>query len=126
MIGAVHRGWWGRRWRRALVVGPLSVLLLAGLVVEGRSVLYFHSVTPWSQPDRMHVCGRDYSRGAHVAARAAEDVVAPAMLRVLARGPLWQPVYGVPGPAGSGAPCDTVLYLPEGTGYRGYALVGGP
>jgi hypothetical protein len=121
--GAVRHG---RRRRRALGFGLAAVLLIAVVVVEGRSVLFFHTVTPWSSPGRMHVCGRDYSRGDTFTTRAAAEAVAPGTLRPRARGPLWQPIYAGPAPAISGAPCGTVVYLPEGDGYRAYDLVGGP
>jgi hypothetical protein len=111
-------------------VGLASLLLLAALGVEGRSVLLFHTVTPWSSPERIHFCGRDYHRGGAVSASAAEDVVGASPFQRLARGPLGQPVYGHPAGAQQraalGVPCAMVLYLREGAGYLSYALSGGP
>ena len=115
-----------RRVRRALVAGLFSLLLVAALIVEGRSALYFHTLTPWASPGRMHVCDRDYAKRAHVSAAVAKESVAPSPLLPLARGALWQTVYGGPVAALSGARCGTVLYLPEGDGYRDYELIGGP
>jgi hypothetical protein len=113
------------------MIGVLSLVLLAGVVVEGRSVLLFHTTTPWSSsaPPRIHVCGRDYDRGGVVPASAARDangVDVP--LQQLADGPLWQPVYGHPADPQlyRGEPCAMVLYMREGNGYRSFELVGGP
>lgn len=118
------------RWGRVVWVGLASLLLVVALVVEGRSVLLFHTVAPWSSPERIHFCGRDYNRGGAVSAAAAEDVVGASPFQQLTRGPLWQPVYGHPASAQEraalGVPCAMVLYAPEGDGYRSYALSGGP
>ena len=119
-----------RRLGRVAWVGLASLLLVAALVVEGRSVLLFHTVRPWSSPERIHFCGRDYNRGGTVSAAAAEDVVGASPFQQLSRGPLWQPVYGYPASAQQraalGGPCAMVLYLRENGGYRSYALSGGP
>jgi hypothetical protein len=119
-----------RRLRRVFGVGLASLLLVAVLVVEGRSVLWFHTATPWSSPERIHFCGRDYNRGGVVTAAAAEDVVGAFPFQQLTRGPLWQPVYGHPAStqqrAALGVPCAMVLYVRKGDGYRSYALSGGP
>jgi hypothetical protein len=114
---------------RVAGVGLASLLLVAALAVEGRSVLFFHTVTPWSSPDRIHFCGRDYNRGGVVSAAAAEDVVGVSSFQQFARGPLWQPVYGHPASAqqrAGGVPCAMGLYMREGDGYRSYSLSGGP
>lgn len=121
----------GRRRRRLAAVAFASLLVVAALFVEGRSVLLFHTVTPWSSPDRIHFCGRDYNRGGGtVSATAAEDVVGASPFQQVTRGPLWQPVYGHPATAQEraalGVPCAMVLYLRDGSGYRSYALSGGP
>ena len=109
------------------------MVLLAGLVVEGCSVLLFHTTTPWSSsaPPRIHVCGRDYNRTGVVPAAVARDangVDAP--LQQLADGQLWQPVYGHPADprqdVQSGEPCAMVLYMREGNRYRSFELSGGP
>jgi hypothetical protein len=102
-----------RRARRAAV----AVVLLALVALEVRSVLWFHSVLPWTVGDRVHVCGRDFQRAGHVGAATADGPLAR-----IADGPLFQPLYGHPG----GTPCAMTLYLPEGDGYRTYSLVGGP
>ena len=119
-----------RRPGRVAGVGLASLLLVAALVVEGRSVLLFHAVAPWSSPERIHFCGRDYNRGGAVSAAAAEDVVGASPFQQVTRGPLWQPVYGHPASAQQraalGVPCAMVLYVREGDGYRSYALSGGP
>jgi hypothetical protein len=119
-----------RRWRRVAGVALLSLLLLAALVVEGRSVLLFHAVTPWSSPPRIHFCGRDYGPGGTVAASQAEQLEGAAPLQRVARGPLGQPIYAHPASAQQraryGVPCAMVLYLRAGAGYRSYSLVGGP
>jgi hypothetical protein len=119
-----------RRLGRVAWVGLASLLLVAALVVEGRSVLLFHTVTPWSSPEQIHFCGRDYNRGGAVSAAAAEDVVGASPFQQLSRGPLWQPVYGHPASAQQraalGVPCAMVLYLREDGGYRSYAISGGP
>jgi hypothetical protein len=118
-----------RRLGRVAWVGLASLLLVAALVVEGRSVLLFHTVTPWSSPERIYFCGRDYHRDGAVSAPAAEDVVGASPFQQLARGPLWQPVYGRPTSAQQRAgrePCVMVLYMREGAGYLSYALSGGP
>jgi len=103
------------------------VLLLAVLVVEGRSLLWFSTPAPWSSAERVHYCGRDYDRGGDVSAAAAGDGTS---LQQLTRGPLGQPVYGEPASAGRrarlGVPCAMVLYMRDGDGYRSYALSGGP
>jgi hypothetical protein len=115
---------------RVVWVGLASLLLVAALVVEGRSALLFHTVVPWSSPEQIHFCGRDYNRGGAVSAAAAEDVVGASPFQQLTRGPLWQPVYGNPATtqqrAALGVPCAMVLYMREGGGYRSYALSGGP
>ena len=119
-----------RRSGRVAGVGLAALLLVAALVVEGRSVLWFHTVTPWSSPEQIHFCGRDYNRGGVVSAAAAEDVVGASSFQRLARGPLWQPVYGHPASAQQraflGVPCAMVLYMREDGGYGYYALSGGP
>jgi hypothetical protein len=119
-----------RRLGRTAWIGLVSLLLAASLVVEGRSVLLFHTVTPWASPGQFHFCGRDYHRGGAVSTSAAEDVVGASQFQQLARGPLWQPVYGHPASAQQraalGVPCAMVLYMREGAGYRSYALSGGP
>jgi hypothetical protein len=119
-----------RRVGRLAWVGLASLLLLGALVVEGRSVLLFHTVAPWSSPERIHFCGRDYNRGGAVSAAAAEDVVGASPFQQMTRGPLWQPVYGHPASAQQraalGVPCAMVLYMRERAGYRSYALSGGP
>jgi hypothetical protein len=106
------------------------VLVLAVLGVEVRSVLWFSTPAPWSSAERVHYCGRDYVRGGTVSAAAAEDAAGAAPFQQLTRGPLWQPVYGSPADAQRrarlGVPCVMVLYLPDGDGYRAYALSGGP
>lgn len=119
-----------RRWRRVAAVALASLLLIGALAVEARSVLLFHTLTPWSSPDRIHFCGRDYNLGGPVSATAAEDVVGAAPFQQVTRGPLWQPVYGHPASARQraalGVPCAMVLYVREGDGYLSYALSGGP
>jgi hypothetical protein len=119
-----------RRVGRWAWVGLASLVLLGALVVEGRSVVLFHTVAPWSSPERIHFCGRDYNRGGAVSAAAAEDVVGASPFQQLTRGPLWQPVYGQPTNAQQRAalevPCAMVLYMRERAGYRSYALSGGP
>ncbi|MGZ6844802.1 MAG: hypothetical protein ACXVF2_21740, partial [Blastococcus sp.] len=104
------------------------MLLVAALLVEGRSVWLFHAAAPWSSPERIHFCGGDYNRGGAVSAAAAEDVVGAAPFQQLTRGPLWQPVYGHPASARQraalGVPCAMVLYVKEGDDYRSYALSG--
>jgi hypothetical protein len=77
----------------------LVLLLLVAALVEGRSVVLFGTVAPWSSPKRIHFCGRDYGRGGAVPATAAADVVGATPLQRVTRGPLWQPVYGHPGGA---------------------------
>jgi hypothetical protein len=119
-----------RRLRRVAGIGFASLLLVAILVVEGRSVLWFGTASPWSSAERIHFCGRDYNRGGVVSAAVAEDAVGASPFQQLTRGPLWQPVYGNPASAqrraSLGVPCAMVLYVREGDGYRSYALSGGP
>lgn len=105
------------RRRRWLLLAVAIPVVLAGLAVEVRAVLWFHSVLPWSVGERVHVCGRDFQRAGHVSAAA----VAGPLARI-ADGPLFQPLYGHP----AGAPCTMEFYLPEGDGYRAYSLVGAP
>jgi hypothetical protein len=111
-------------------VGVASLLLVAVLAVEGRSVLWFHTALPWSSAERIHFCGRDYNRGGVVSAAAAENVAGASPFQQLTRGPLGQPVYGHPAGAKQraalGVPCAMVLYERDGAGYRSYALSGGP
>jgi len=111
-------------------VGLASLLLFAALAVEGRSLLLFHTVAPWSSAERILFCGRTYVRGGAASAAAAEDVAGASPFQQLTRGPLWQPVYGHPAStrqrAALGMPCAMVLYVREGDGYRSYALSGGP
>ena len=116
--------------RRMVGFGLASLLLVAVLVIEGRSFLWFHTAVPWSSPERIHFCGRDYNLGGVVSAEAARDVVGASPFHQLTRGPLWQPVFGHPASeqqrAALGVPCAMVLYLREGDGYRSYVLSGGP
>jgi hypothetical protein len=127
---APQRAGSARRWRRTAVVALASLLLVGALVVEARSVLLFHTVAPWSSPDRIQFCGRDHHKGGAVTAAAAEDITGAAPFQQVTRGPLWQPVYAHPASAQQraalGVPCAMVLYLPEGNGYLSYALSGGP
>jgi hypothetical protein len=128
---ALRRGASRRGTLRAAMIGVLSLILLPGLVVEGRSVLLFHTTTPWSSsaPPRIHVCGREYNRAGVVSASVAKDGV-DAPLQQLGDGPLWQPVFGHPADpqlrAQIGGPCAMVLYMREGSGYRSFVLSGGP
>jgi hypothetical protein len=106
-----------------------SLLLLLALGIEARAVLFFHAVTPWSSPQRIHYCGRDYPRGNTVPAAQAEDAEDVASLRVMTRGPLFQPIYGNPAGAqqrAAGAPCTMALFIRDGDGYDVYDLAGGP
>ena len=116
--------------RRVVGMVLASLLLVPVLVIEGRSVLWFHTAVPWSSPERIHFCGRDYNRGGVVSDEAAQHVVGASPFHQLMRGPLWQPVYGHPASehqrSALGVPCAMVLYLREGDGYRTYALSGGP
>ena len=125
-----HVGRPRRPFRRVVGIGLASLLLVAVLVIEGRSVLWFHTAVPWSSPERIHFCGRDYNRGGIVSDEAARHVVGASPFQQLTRGPLWQAVYGHPASeqqrAALGVPCAMVLYLREGDGYRSYALSGGP
>ena len=118
-----------RRIGRGALLGLVSFLLVATVLVEGRSVLLFHTRIPWSSPARLYFCGRDYNPAGVVSASAAENGT-DAPLRQLARGPWWQPVYGHPADpqvrARLGVPCAMVLYMREGDGYRSYVLSGGP
>ena len=93
-------------------------------------MLRFRTVRPWSSPERIHFCGRDYNRGGAVPAMATEDVVGATPLQQVTEGPLWQPVYRHPAGArrraALGVPCAMVLYLRERSGCRSYALSGNP
>jgi hypothetical protein len=117
-----------RRLGRMAWVGLASLLLVAALVVEGRSMMLFRTVAPWSSPQQIHFCGRDYNRGGAVSASAVEEIDGVSPFQQLTRGPLWQPVYGHPASAEqwatAGVPCAMVLYMREDGGYRSYALSG--
>lgn len=118
-----------RRVRAVVVTGLATFVLVAALIIEGRSVLFFHTLAPWSSPPRIHFCGRDYDRGGLVPADGAEVVVGASPFQQVTRGPLWQPLYGHPASPhlrATGAPCAMVLYLRQGDRYRSYALSGGP
>lgn len=108
------------RWAAAVVV------LLALLALEARSVLWFHTVVPWTLGERMHVCGRDFERAERIDAAQAEAPVSGVALERVDSGPLFQPIYAHPARAYAGAPCAMELFVREGAGYRGYSLVGGP
>ena len=130
LTAGVGAGTARRRWRRVAGVVLLALLLLGALVVEARSMMLFHTVAPWSSPDRIHFCGRDYNPGGPVTAAQAEHLEGAAPLQRVTRGPLWQPIYAHPAGAEQrakyGVPCAMVLYLRAGDGYRSYALSGGP
>lgn len=115
-----------KRSRRLLVIGLAALLLLVALGIEVRSVLWLHAGTPWSTPQRIHYCGRDYPRGNTV---PAADVDGAGPLREMTRGPLFQPIYGQPAvtePGVAGAPCAMSLFVRDGDGYDVYDLAGGP
>ncbi len=118
------------RVRRVVWVGVSMLVLIAALGLEARSVVTFHTAAPWSPPERIHFCGRDYLRGGIVSSAAAHDASGAESWRQLTRGPLLQPVYGRPTSAEQratlGVPCTMALYLREGDGYRAYSLSGGP
>ncbi len=107
-----------------------SLVLIAALALEARSIVMFHTVVPWSSPERIHFCGRDYMRGGVVSTAVAHDASGTSPWRQLTRGPWLQPVYGDPASAEQratlGVPCAMVLYLRDGDHYRAYGLSGGP
>lgn len=116
--------------RRAIWLGVSALVLIAAFGLEARSIAVFHTAVPWSSPERIHFCGRDYLRGAVLSAAPAHDGSGASSWQRLTRGPLLQPVYGHPASAEQratlGVPCTMVLYLRDGDGYRAYGLSGGP
>lgn len=117
------------RTRRLVPVTIAALLILAVLAIEARSLLVFHAAAPWSSPNRIHYCGRNYDRGGLASGRF-DRVNGGASLKVLMRGPLWQPIYGQPTSSqersASGGPCAMSLYMKEGSQLRSYSLSGGP
>lgn len=116
---------------RIVALGLALLVAAVALVIEGRSVVRFHTFAPWSAPDRIHYCGRDYDFDGDVSVASAEQVDGASRFKQLTRGPLWQPIYGHPATTQMrrelGVPCAMVLYMRDGdAGYRSYVLSGGP
>lgn len=121
-------------WRRATIA--VAVVVIVALVIVGsRSVVARLNSDPTaihdpaSLPARIHVCGRDWSRGALDRrltlgqARAMKVDGAPSVVAV---GP-FAPCPVGPCTAVAGGACDTVVFVRVGQdAYVAYELVGGP
>jgi hypothetical protein len=106
-------------------------LLVVVAPVEPRSLRTFHAMTPWSQPARIHYCGRDYDPGGVPVTKAAlKTLVAGVPLTRAMRGNHGQQIWAQQSSGELrtklGVPCTMMLYEQRGSLYQTYVLSGGP
>ena len=112
-----------------MAAGLAALLLIAVVLVEGRSVVLFGTIAPWSAPATISFCDRDYRQGELISPSAAADLMADPAFEEVTRGPLWQPVYAQEASAelrDDGGPCALSLYVRDGDRLRVFPLLGGP
>ena len=108
-----------RRWSWTMAAVS-SVLVLACLAIEVRSVLAFGAWQPWATPRHIRHCGQDYRQESGSQARSLEQLHVVDLRKVMS-GPHFQPVYEPVFTLGRYDKCGPDLLLRSGSGYRDYS-----